>query len=127
MLRLNSFISDSIPNYDAYKKITIEHVLPQSPKENSQWLNWFPLREDREEYLHRLGNLVILSRQKNSSAGNYDFEIKKEKYFNKPVSTFALTVQVLKEQKWTSEILEKRQKYLLGTLKQIWQLKNNHW
>ena len=121
LLRIDSAISDGNPNYNSYKKITIEHILPQNPKPDSQWFNWFS-PEEKEKYLHRLSNLVLLSRQKNSSASNYNFQRKKEKYFNNPVSTFALTVQVLKEQEWTPEIVEARQKYLLEELKRVWQL-----
>lgn len=121
LLRLDSAISDGEPNYDSYGKITIEHILPQNPKPDSQWLNLFS-PEEKEKYLHRLSNLVLLSRQKNSSASNYDFQRKKEKYFNNPVSTFALTVQVLKEQVWTPKIVEARQRYLLEELKRVWQL-----
>ena len=124
LLRLNSAISDGEPNYDSYQKITIEHILPQNPKPDSQWLNWFS-SEEKEKYLHRLSNLVLLSRQKNSSASNYDFQRKKEKYFNNPVSTFALTVQVLKEQEWTPKIVEARQRYLLEELKRVWQLNSS--
>lgn len=121
LLRLNSFIADGTPDDDAHKKITIEHVLPQNPKFDSEWLKWFST-EEKEKYLHCLGNLVLLSRQKNSSASSYDFELKKEKYFNIPVTTFALTIEVLKEKEWTPAIVEARQRYLLGELKKIWQL-----
>ena len=121
LLRLDDAISDSTPNYDSYKKITIEHVLPQNPKADSQWLSWFSL-EEKEKYLHRLSNLILLSRSKNSSASNYDFQVKKEKYFNSPVCTFALTVRVLKEQEWKPKIVETRQRYLVEELKQIWRL-----
>ena len=121
LLRLNSAISDGNPNYDSYGKITIEHILPQNPKPDSQWLSWFST-EEKEKYLHRLSNLVLLSRQKNSFASNYDFQLKKVKYFNSPVSTFALTVQVLKEKRWTPKIVEARQRYLLEELKRVWQL-----
>lgn len=121
LLRLDDAICDGTPNYDSYKKITIEHVLPQNPKVNSQWLSGFS-PEEKEKYLHRLSNLILLSRSKNSSASNYDFQFKKEKYFNSPVCTFALTVQVLKQQEWKPKIVEVRQKYLVEELKRIWRL-----
>ena len=35
----------------------------------------------REKYTHRIGNLVLLPRRKNSEAQNYDFDVKKQKYF----------------------------------------------
>lgn len=121
LLRLDDALSNGTPNYDSYGKITIEHVLPQNPKQDSQWLNCFPT-EEKEKYLHRLSNLVLLSRSKNSAASNYDFQLKKEKYFNSPVATFGLTVQVLKERQWTLETVEARQKYLLEELKRVWLL-----
>ncbi|GAB4532038.1 MAG: DUF262 domain-containing protein [Pleurocapsa sp.] len=124
LLRLDDAISDIKPNYDSYGKITIEHILPQNPQKDSQWLSWFST-EEQEKYLHRLSNLVLLSRSKNSAASNYDFQLKKEKYFNTPVATFGLTVQVLKEPEWTPEIVKIRQKYLLEELKRIWQLKSS--
>ncbi len=123
LLRLDSAISDGNPNYDTYKKITIEHVLPQNPKSASEWLKSFS-PEEKERYLHCLGNLVLLSRTKNSAASNYDFQKKKDEYFNKPVTTLALTVKVLEKSEWTAEIVEARQKYLLSELKKIWQLNN---
>ena len=120
LLRLDSAISDNIPNYDSFKKITIEHILPQNPKSDSQWLNLFS-PEEKEKYLHRLSNLVLLSCSKNSSASNYDFSGKKDKYFNNPICTFGLTVQVLKKQVWTPQIVKVRQGYLLEELKRTWQ------
>lgn len=120
LLRLDTVLSDGIPNYDSYKAITIEHVLPQNPKPESQWINWFSTKQDREQYVHRLGNLVLLSRKKNSSAQNFEFDDKKEKYFKTPTAVFSLTIQVLKETEWTPNIIEKRQKYLLEQLKQLW-------
>lgn len=44
-------------------------------------MEWFPDEETRERYVHRLGNLVLLSRRKNAQAGNFDFERKKNEYF----------------------------------------------
>jgi hypothetical protein len=89
----------------------------------SKWLEWWPDEEEREDNLHRLGNLALLSRRKNSQAKNYDFEKKKEKYFKRGrVSPFALTTQVLNESEWRPEVVEERQKQLLAKLKDIWDL-----
>jgi hypothetical protein len=98
-------------------------VLPQNPPENSQWLQWWTDEEERENWVHCLGNLVLLSRRKNSQARNYDFETKKDKYFKKKgVSPFALTTEVLNEDKWTPDTVKKRQKRLVETLKNVWNL-----
>ncbi len=107
-----------------FPHITVEHVLPQNPNPGSVWVNWFPTQEEREKYVHRLGNLVLLSSCKNSEAQNYDFERKKQQYFTTKtgVSNFALTTQVLMEQEWTPEVIDKRQERLIDKLKEIWRL-----
>ena len=88
------------------------------------WFNWFPTEEERAQYVHRLGNLVLLSRKKNSEAQNYDFDKKKAKYFvtGKGIAAFALTTQVLQWTEWTPAVIEKRQKELLVKLKDLWRL-----
>lgn len=123
LLRLDGLLSEGEASY-AHKIISIEHVLPQTPEEDSDWAMNFPDDDEREAWVHRLGNLVLLSRKKNSSARNYDFEKKKTKYFTTggKASPFALTSQVIHEEEWTPEVLEARQKDLLGKLKKLWWL-----
>lgn len=123
--RLDAELSEGIASYQ-FSNITVEHVLPQNPSPDSLWVKSFPSQEERDQYVHRLGNLVLLSHPKNSEAGNYDFLLKKEKYFTskKGISNFALTTQVLMEDTWTAEIIERRQKNLVGKLKEVWRLQN---
>ena len=106
------------------RHITIEHVLPQKPNKGSKWLEWFPDEAVRAAWVHRLANLVLLSRRKNSEAQNLDFEIKKEKNFksDKGVSPFVLTTQVLGKTHWTPDVLQSRQDTLLEKLKTLWSL-----
>jgi hypothetical protein len=123
LLRLDSELSKGQATYN-YPTITVEHVLPQTPAVNSVWLQWFPTEELRQQYTHRLGNLLLLPRRKNSEAQNYDFDVKKQKYFSsaKGVASFALTSQVLKEKSWTPTVVGDRHLQLLNTLKSVWQL-----
>lgn len=123
LLRLDTYLSGGEAVY-TLPRITVEHILPQSPRQDSQWLAWFPDEEARQSYVHRLGNLALLSGYKNSSAQNYDFDKKKEKYFTGKdgVSPFAITTQVLKQPEWTPEVIEQRQEELLTRLKQLWRL-----
>ena len=123
ILRLDSFVSDGAASYDS-NVLTIEHVLPQTVAENSEWeANW-PNPEFRGTWVHRLANLVPLNKRRNSQAQNYDFEVKKNKYFigRSNVSSYALTSQVLHESAWTIEVVEKRQKDLLSILDENWDL-----
>lgn len=122
LLFIDSLLADSAANYE-HKIITVEHVLPQNPKEGSEWITNFPDEEQREEWTNKIANLVLLSRSKNSSANNYDFERKKSAYFQKKgTTTFALTTQVINESKWTPKVLERRQKDLIDALKKEWRL-----
>jgi hypothetical protein len=123
LLRLDSELARGQGSYN-YPIITVEHVLPQTPDPNSIWMTWFPTEDVRDQYTHKLANLVLLARKKNSQARNYDFDVKKQKYFSSPkgVSPFALTTQVLTEKNWTPAVLDARQKELLDVLRVLWRL-----
>lgn len=123
ILRLDSFVSDGAATYDS-KVLTIEHVLPQTVAENSEWEQWWPEKDEREVWVHKIANLLPLTKRHNSQAQNYDFEVKKEKYFMGKAGTtsFALTTQVLGYDEWTPDILAERQKELLETYRTNWDL-----
>ena len=122
LLRLDSLLSGGGATYD-YPTVTIEHVLPQTPAANSKWIEWIPDEKDRLIWVHRLGNLALLTRKKNSSASNYEFDIKKRAYFSKGgISPFVLTTQVLERTTWTIEDITTRQRQLLGKLEDCWEL-----
>lgn len=122
LLRLDKLMAGAEAEY-AHAIISIEHVLPQKPRAQSEWLTWFPDEEERESWTDRLANLVLLSRRKNSRASNFEFGVKKEKYFfSGGVSPFALTTAVMDVEVWTPQILRKRQDHLLGLLMKEWRL-----
>ena len=121
LLKLDELLADAGASYD-HKTITIEHVLPQNPSETSEWYILFS-EDERNYWTDRLANLVLLSRSKNASAQNFDFQRKKEEYFTrKGVAPFALTTQVLNASEWTPEVLESRQKKLTQELSKEWRL-----
>ncbi len=123
LLRLDAELSTGEASYD-HRIITVEHVLPQNPASESEWMQWFPTEEIRQQYVHRLGNLVLLSRAKNSESQNYEFGTKKKKYFttSSGVCPFALTTQVLHDEEWTSIVIDRRQIKLINCLKTLWRL-----
>ena len=122
VLRLDGLLTDDGARYD-HAVLSLEHVLPQNPKGDSEWVDAFPDEEERVGWTHRLANLVLLSRRKNSQAGNYDFERKKVEYFQRRgAAPFVITTQVLGEDKWTPAVLERRQRDLVGALAAEWRL-----
>ena len=124
MQRLDSFVSDGAASYNT-KLFTIEHVLPQHPAVDSEWLRVWPDEEERKYWLHRIGNLVPLTRKKNSEAQNFDFTTKKVKYFQSKngTSSYTLTTQVLSIEAWTPEVVKQRQKYLEEIFSEHWELR----
>lgn len=124
ILKLDSIVSDGSASY-TYKVLTIEHVLPQTIDPASQWAALWPEENDRKYWTHKIANLVPLSRKKNSAAQNYDFNLKKEKYFKNDdkTSPYALTTQVLNEAVWTPDVVKARQEVLIGLFKNYWELK----
>ena len=122
LLRLDSVLARASGVTYNYRIVTVEHVLPQSPDDESEWIRTFS-EDDREYWTHRLANLVLLARGKNARAQNYEFDRKKVEYFQRGgVSNFALTTQVVGEPKWTTKTLAQRQAALIDLLKAEWRL-----
>ncbi|MDE0071883.1 MAG: helix-turn-helix domain-containing protein [Caldilineaceae bacterium] len=122
LLRLDTLLAEAGASYE-HPIITIEHVLPQNPKRGSQWYRDFPDDEERTEWTHRLANLVLLSRIKNSGASNYEFDYKKREYFQKGgAAAFVLTASVRDESEWTPAVLARRQRKLIDVLTKEWRL-----
>ncbi|MBI2745406.1 MAG: DUF262 domain-containing protein [Burkholderiales bacterium] len=122
VLRLESLVR--APGVQLQNAVSLEHVLPQTPPDGSDWLQWFPDEDERQAWTHRLANLVPLDRNKNSSASNFDFAKKKNVYFKGKgtASPFVLTQEVRSEDKWTPAMLIDRQNRLVGVLKKHWAL-----
>ncbi|MEG1564701.1 MAG: DUF4357 domain-containing protein [Bacteroides sp.] len=124
LLRLDRLLSDASATY-AHEVVTVEHVLPQQPAPRSEWQTWVPDVQDHQQWVHRIGNLTLLSRKKNSAASNYEFDRKKAAYFTKGgISSFALTTQVLQHANWTVDVMRDRQEAMLRKLESHWRLEN---
>ena len=123
ILRLDSFVSDGAAAYNS-KVLTIEHVLPQTVAAGSGWEAMWPDVDERTFWLHKIGNLLPLSKRHNSQAQNYEFDVKKEKYFKGKAGTtsYALASQVLSYSQWTPAIVKTRQDELIDIYKKNWDL-----
>ncbi len=63
LLRLENLNWDQLPSdLNLPDELSVEHIMPQNPAEKSQWVNDF--KGEQERWLHRLGNLMLLSRRK---------------------------------------------------------------
>ena len=107
---------ENFPGYPG--TITVEHILPQTPPQNCEWVKMFS-EEERMEWTNKIGNLVLLSGCKNSKAQSYDFNKKKTIYFKDKSTPFRITREVENKVKWTLEELKARQKKLLNDATEI--------
>lgn len=116
LLKLEYLMSDNTVHLSGYNYITVEHVLPQNPSDDSQWKKDFT-DEEREYWTNKLANLVLISKRKNSALGNLDFEEKKKVYLSKRIDAFnGNKVFIEQNLEWTPKVLEKRQQELIDLL-----------
>ncbi|MGY0035149.1 DUF262 domain-containing protein [Pedobacter sp. NJ-S-72] len=112
LLLLEYLMHDQNSVFPDFEKLSVEHILPQNPSAKSQWVKIFT-DDERNQNTHNLGNLLLISRSKNSSLGRKDFAEKKETYFSASVSVFPNSVRVMKHTEWTPTLLQERHKDLL--------------
>lgn len=118
LLRLDMALSENQNIMKSYTGIiTVEHVLPQNPSPD-----WSANYDDdaRRIWTHRIGNLVLLSRMKNSSANNRSFEIKIKTYLSKGMTDFAITKEISKYKDWSIANLEERHTSLTKVIEKLW-------
>lgn len=93
LLKLDLAFHGHTTKYAPPETISIEHILPQTPDQTSQWITDFD-ESAREKWTNRIGNLILLSRRKNTAQSNLDFILKKEKYFKKNIELFSNSIRI---------------------------------
>ena len=118
LLKLDLLYHGHTTKFDLPETISIEHILPQNPKEGSKWKNDFD-DTNRENWTNKIGNLVLISRRKNSSQGNKDYSEKKDKYFKNNVELFSNSIRIFNRYStWTLPDLENNHNEVLLKIKQ---------
>lgn len=119
LLRIDQEMQDDSVYKTYYGTITIEHVLPQR-NSDEYWRERFT-NEEHSVWLHKLGNLALISGTKNSKAGNMSFDKKKMIYGaqNNKVS-FDITKGLCEYAEWNLDSLQDRHKFLIEMAKKIW-------
>ncbi len=105
----------------SFETLSVEHVLPQNPADDSQWKRDFT-DEERKEWTDRLGNLVLISTKKNTSQGRSDYAMKKDKYFSNNISTCPNSLRVLQSLNWKLDDLMRNHDEVLKKLKEHYQI-----
>jgi len=81
---------DEFTNTKPRSKFSMEHIIPQNPKESKVVVDDsilsitdFESQEFKENYLHGIGNLTIDPISANASKSNQNFQYKNQKYFRR--------------------------------------------
>ena len=114
LLKLDYFYADQYQPMHV-EKLSVEHILPQNPAKNSNWVNDFS-EEQRAGWTHKIGNLVLITGRKNEILGRLDYPEKVETYFKDRIniSPNALHVFFKEYKKWTPEELKKNHRNVLA-------------
>ena len=100
-----------------FEETTLEHVLPKNPTE--LWMNEFDRGEDTENWIGRLGNMTLLSKEENKNLGRKEFKEKKAGFKK---SGFKITGWCADYERWNKDAILSRQKRLWEQAKDIWRL-----
>ena len=98
-------------------RYTIEHILPKS---RQHWDGWREFKDvNAEEWVHRIGNLTLVSRPDNKpgASHNHTFAAKKASYRR---SVVHLTQEVGTCDNWSPETIARRQKRLVTRAARVW-------
>lgn len=116
LFKLDVLFSSADNRMQVPVNMSVEHILPQNPRSDSQWCKDFT-DEERTIWTNRLGNLVLISRRKNASQGRSDYIDKKERYFKNNVETFPNSVRAMTQNsKWDLSALKARHTEVINLL-----------
>ncbi|MDB5229672.1 MAG: hypothetical protein JWN76_477 [Chitinophagaceae bacterium] len=118
LLKLDLLYHGHTTKTEMPETISIEHILPQNPGDNSEWKIFYTDLE-REEWTGKIGNLVLISRRKNSSQSNKDYAEKRDKYFKNNVELFSNSIRIYQHfPTWTPADLTKNHNEVLVKIRQ---------
>jgi len=95
------------------EKLSIEHLMPQTPTE--EWLE--ELDTDEETYyenLHRIGNLTLAAKSDNSKMGNMNWDYKNAVL--KGTSHLKLNEEIIPVAKWDLKAIDERSESLINKI-----------
>lgn len=98
-------------------RCSVEHILPVSSEHNRQWKGFRNV--DAEDWVHRIGNLALMSAIDNKPGSKYNSSFAKKRNSYKE-SSIAITREVGCCTDWTPETIEKRQRVMAKQAARVW-------
>lgn len=106
---------------DLGRDVNVDHVLPQKWESEPSWRRMWT-KVQANQWLHRIGNLTLLSGKKNIKASKSPFTDKKKIYAGRGVdgtTGFIITQKVTRARQWTETQVKNRQKWMMNEVRRI--------
>jgi hypothetical protein len=103
------------------EKVNLEHIMP---KQSNQYWNQEQTgieSESRSFYVNKLGNMALVSKDKNKRVGSKSFEEKKQQLFTLQTE-FSLTKSISNFKRWDKDSIDQRQKLLAEHAIKTWRI-----
>jgi hypothetical protein len=121
LLRLADIAAGEPVSLSLPEDMTVEHVLPRKLSMSSQWREWFPDPDVREQCTESLGNLLLVTKAQNDRASNHDFAHKLDVYFNTRNAPDVVINQDLRTRtEWKAREIKAREAELLQHIEALW-------
>ncbi|OXX83391.1 hypothetical protein AVM15_11225, partial [Paraclostridium benzoelyticum] len=121
LFNLEKYLKPGVQPLPHSPKQHIEHIMPKKPSNAKARVNeWSHVRDKAEyvEYIHRLGNLMILESEINVKINNKDFTDKLIEYRKSNLYYPGIIVQDYST--WDFESIEVRQQLMSNTALKVW-------
>lgn len=105
--------------------LPIEHILPQ------KWRETWPVDDDdeaaRQERVHRLGNLTLLTTSLNSKVSNGAWPAKRDALLkHNTINLTGRLVELTQDSEWSDELIDQRTDELISVILRIWPVPDGH-
>lgn len=115
--RLEDVIEGSDERSTSWDRMTLEHILPESPTRLGDWPTFTP--EQHRSLRRNIGNVTLLRKLPNERAGNGPFTTKTKAY---AASVLEITTNIATYIDWTPAAVEKRAEWLADYAVKTWPL-----
>ncbi len=115
---------DRSDEWELSSRLTLEHIIPLNPDEEcKRYLEEIELLEDKDEWVHRIGNMTLLTTKANKRAQNKSPLIKSREIYNNETK-LKINEDLKDLEKWGKEEIEQRQERFAKLAVEIWNLNN---
>lgn len=122
LIEMENYLSgkEKVVNSDP-EKVNLEHILPK--QSNNNWTVDITgiEQEQRSIYVNKIGNMALVSKEKNKRVGAKSFEEKKKQLFSLQTD-FVLTKNIADEVVWNRDSIDKRQDMLSDIAIKTWKI-----